>query len=286
MKKVISIFILPQEIDELEQLLVRLKKSLAKVDPQNYIIDISLGVSSYTTDWDNSVLPKQYFIDKFNSIVKLLPNVVSRASEEIKGCVSQRRHTWKTYQDCDYFIWIDSDIVFGPDTLYVLEGAMEAIYPNHPLSVISPEIVKLWDSSWDCLVNENFLSKPYGYEQTNDPYVDAGVKGDISLEEIRNRGPIPMKIAGGLFSCISKQLLDKVTIPESLGHYGWEDTLIMHYCVRKKIGTQFKVKNLVACENYKYKDHSHITKYIKTIDRREELRQQATKAAMEYLNTL
>jgi hypothetical protein len=135
MKKVISIFILPQEIDELEQLLVGLKRSLAKVDPQNYIIDISLGVSSYTTDWNNSIFPKQYFIDKFNSIVKLLPNVVSRVSEEIKGCVSQRRHTWKTYQDCDYFIWVDSDIIFDPATLYVLEEAMEAVYPNHPYRI-------------------------------------------------------------------------------------------------------------------------------------------------------
>ena len=164
MKKVISIFCLPQEIDELEQLLLRLKFAFNHVDISNYIIDISLGISDQLTDWENSTLPKQYFLDKFKVLTQQFPNVNSRTSEDILGCVSQRRYTWKTYQDCEYFIWLDTDIIFDPITLYCLEESFNSIKNQFPLSVITPEIVKVWDNTWDCLVNDKFQNKEYGYE--------------------------------------------------------------------------------------------------------------------------
>jgi len=288
MKKVISIFCLPQEIDELEQLLLRLKSAFNHVDVSNYVIDISLGISDQLTDWENSTLPKQYFLDKFETLTKLFPNIISRSSEEILGCVSQRRHTWKTYQDCDYFIWLDTDIIFDPITLYYLEESCNSLTQQYPLLVITPEIVKVWDHTWDCLVNNNFIDKDYGYEKLNDPFIDCGQKGEISLEMVMNQiiNQPPMKFAGGWFTCISKKLLDKITIPDDLGHYGWEDTLIMYACAKLGEGYQFKIKNLVVCENYKYRNNTYLTKNLKTIDRREEFRQQAFKAASKYLNSL
>ena len=35
---------------------------------------------------------------------------------------------------------------------------------------------------------------------------------------------------------------------------------------------QFKIKNLVVCENYKYRGHSHYLNSISAYDRREEFR--------------
>lgn len=288
MKTVISIFCLPQEIDELEQLLLRLKFAFNHVNISNYTIDISLGISDQLTNWEESTLPKQYFLDKFETITNLLPNIVSRTSEDILGCVSQRRYTWKTYQDCDYFIWLDTDIVFDPITLYYLEESFNSIKDQFPLSVITPEIVKVWDGTWDCLVNDKFQKEKYGYEKLNNPYADCGQHGEIFLERVLNQipGQPPMKFAGGWFTCISKVLLDKITIPDNLGHYGWEDTLIMHACARLGEGHQFKVKNLVVCENYKFRDNSYFTKYIKNIDKREEFKTIAYQGANEYLSKL
>ena len=142
MKKVISIFVLPQEIDELENLLGGLKQAFAHVTLDSYTIDISLGISDKLTDWGSSSLPRQYFLDKFDKVTNILPNIVSRTSENILGCVSQRRHTWKTYQDCDYFIWLDTDIIFDPITLYYLEQSCNSLAEQYPLSIITPEIVK------------------------------------------------------------------------------------------------------------------------------------------------
>ena len=72
-----------------------------------------------------------------------------------------------------------------------------------------------------------------------------------------------------------KKLLDRITMPDSLGQYGLEDTFIMWGSEKLRIG-QFKIKNLVVCENYKYRDNKHLSIY-KSIDRREEFKQIAIK---------
>ena len=82
-----------------------------------------------------------------------------------------------------------------------------------------------------------------------------------------------MKFAGGWFTCISKKLLDKITVPDSLGHYGLEDTFIMWGSEKLRIGQQFKIKNLVVCENYRYRNNKHLSEFILSIDRREEFKQ-------------
>ena len=72
-------------------------------------------------------------------------------------------------------------------------------------------------------------------------------------------------MVGSLVS--QKKLLDRITIPDSLGHYGLEDTFIMWGSEKLRIGQQFKIKNLVVCENYKYRDNKHLSQFI-SIDRR------------------
>ena len=40
-------------------------------------------------------------------------------------------------------------------------------------------------------------------------------------------------------------------------------------------GKQFKIRNLVVCENYRYRNNEHISELIASIDRREEFKKQA-----------
>ena len=122
------------------------------------------------------------------------------------------------------------------------------------------------------MVNENFLDKPNDYQKTNNPYKDSGIKGDISVETVVCSAPgqPTMKFAGGWFTCISKNILDKVTVPKSFGHYGLEDTFIMNSLELLKLGTQYKIKNLVVCENYKYRNNLHLTNYLASNSRKDE----------------
>ena len=49
---------------------------------------------------------------------------------------------------------------------------------------------------------------------------------------------------------------------------------------------QFKIKNLVVCENYKYRGHSHYLNNLSVYDRREEFRKIAESNFAEELKKI
>jgi hypothetical protein len=298
MKKiVITTFIMPNEIDDLERILGDLNKASKFVKGENYELYLALSVDDYLVNWNESKLDKQYFIDRFNSL-KPLTNWVSKATfnirEDIMGCTSLRRIAHKECTDATHFIWLDTDICFDERVLYYIEAGIDRIAETDDLKkyVISPECVKIWDTTWDCLVNEKFLNKEVGYCKINNPFVDSGEVGEISLETVLNNVPNQprMKFGGGWFNCLSKELLDRVPLPESMGHYGPDDTFIMWASEKLNISGeqlyQFKLKNYIVCENYIYRDRTHYDKLIKRIDRKEEFRNQANTSFSIEINNI
>ena len=257
----------------MELTLIQLGKAFQYVDSDNFILDVTLGVSPNLTLWDSSELKLDYFKDKFIILQKKCwwaKNKYFRLSEDkVQGCVSKRRQTWLDHKDVDYHIWLDTDIIFDERTLAYIDNVAQQLDDE---SIITPEIVKVWDNSWDCLVNENFIKEPIDYQKTNNPFKDSGIKGDISVENVICNWPNhpTMKFAGGWFTCISRKLLDRVTVPESFGHYGLEDTFLMYACDKLKIGTQYKIKNLVICENYLFRDNVYLTNRLASVSRKDE----------------
>jgi hypothetical protein len=248
-------------------------------------------------DWENSKLDKEYFIDRFNKLKPLTEwagKVSFHIREDIMGCTSLRRIAHKECVDATHFIWLDTDIVFDDKILFYVENSIDAIDSENITKkyVISPECVKIWDTTWDCLVNENFLNKEVGYCRINNPFIDAGQHGEIGVESLLNDvpGQPRMKFGGGWFNCLSKELLDRVPLPESMGHYGPDDTFIMW--ASEKLNQngeqiyQFKLKNYVVCENYIYRDRTHYDKLIKRIDRKEEFRNQANQSFSIEINNI
>lgn len=281
MKIVISIFSLPYEIDELENTLTQLRKASYYLSGNNeWELDVSLGLSDTLVNWKNSRIPKEYFIERFVNLAKTIDWCKGNfyvSSDDINGCVSQRRYSLNKHSDADYFIWLDTDIIFDERTLSYLESSIDATKNITPYSIITPEIVKVWDITWDCLVNENFLDKPLNYQKTNDPYKDSGIKGDISIESVDNSDSPQsrFKFAGGWMTCLSGELVRKIGVPDGLGHYGYEDTFIMIVSeLLQRSGTiniqQYKIKNLVVCENYKYRDNSFYKSFLSVNDKRQE----------------
>jgi len=295
MKKiVITTFIMPNEIDDLERLLADLNKASKHINGNNYELYLALSVDDYLVDWKQSKLDKQYFIDRFNKLKPLTEwagKTTFNVRDDIMGCTSLRRIAHKESTDATHFIWLDTDIIFDEKILFYMENAIDVI-DNVDKYVISPECVKIWDSTWDCLVNENFLTKEEGYCRINNPYKDAGEYGDVSLETVINNvpGQPRMKFGGGWFNCLSKSLLDRTPLPESMGHYGPDDTYVMW--ASEKLNQngegiyQFKLKNFIVCENYIYRDRTHYDLLIKRIDRKEQFREQANTSFSTEINKL
>ena len=296
MKIVVTIFLLPYEIDDLDRIVNQLKMGSYLLSGNNeWVMDVTLCVANDMVDWKKSSIPKSYFVDRLHSMVARADwcEASFKCSDDIKGCVSQRRTSLERYPDADYFIWLDCDIIFSERTLTFFEQAAEKLLATNPMVIITPEIVRIWDHTWDCLVNEQYKSKPLGYQKNNDPFKDAGVKGNVSLEQVHNRisGQPRFKIAGGWFTCISGKLLSRLGIPVSFGHYGLEDTFVM-LAAEKIIKMtdakveQYKLKNLLVCENYKYRGHEYLDKHLSMINRKEEFRKVASDAFNSELSRI
>jgi hypothetical protein len=298
MKKiVITTFIMPNEIDDLERILGDLNKAAKYIDGKNYEFYLALSVDDYLVNWNESKLDKQYFIDRFNRL-RTLTDWASKATfnirEDIMGCTSLRRIAHNECTDATHFIWLDTDICFDDKVLFYIENSIDVIDAEKITNkyVISPECVKIWDTTWDCLVNETFLNKEVGYCKINNPFVDAGQYGEVGIETLLNNvpGQPQMKFGGGWFNCLSKALLDRTPLPESMGHYGPDDTFVMW--ASEKLNQngeqiyQFKLKNYVVCENYIYRDRTHYDKLIKRIDRKEQFRNQANSSFSIEINKI
>lgn len=277
----IVIWISPTDIDDLEKTLNRLnigKDYLPKKLCNDIKFNIVMCVSDEIIDWEKSNVTIEEVTEKFLGL-KSLTNWASpgifETTTTINGCTSMRRLA--SYSDSKYYIWLDTDIIFHPTTLAHSINSIEILeYHNDITKFVSiPEIVRQWDSTWDCLVNERFINKPIGYQATNNPHVDASIYDDPTLEEVRNNviGQPYMKFGGGWFALISKELMKVIPFPENYGHYGLDDTYLMWGAELLKDDNikQFKIKNVVVCENY----FDRMTTYkgqIQFIDKREEFK--------------
>jgi len=281
MKIKIGIFVLPQEIDQYEEVAKQLKLCSLFLDELEVEMDVVLSLSSELTEWDKCVIPKQYFEDKFDKVNRLFDWVtpsskfVASTDDKILGCVSHRREAWKSAtDDTEAIMFIDCDMVFDMYALYEMEAALTTISKQYELYVITPQIVRIWDNTWDVLVNSHYIDKDHHFHKTADVY---RVVNTVPSKFDENRGVYEIttfKFAGGWLTLLSKKLLDHVGIPEELGHYGVEDTLIMACAsLMRSSGervSQFVVEGMVVCENYHYRDNSYLTKHLSPIDKREE----------------
>ena len=265
----IIIHILPQEIDQLEQTLISLKKCSVYTNKE-YLVEVVLN--NNLTRWEKSTFPQHFFINKLSKLEKLTKswaktNFWVSENGESMGCTDPRRKC--TQYDTEATIWLDVDIIFSDTILGHLESAINSIEKDY--YVITPETTRLWDNTWDVITNQEALEEEANHKNyfNRDPYTTTGLKGEVSLKPINQ-----FKWAGGWFTCISSKLVEKVKIPDEMGPYYQDDTFLMVcFAHLTRLGlldvSQYVITNEVIIENNLYRSNPY-REYLHSIDKREE----------------
>jgi len=147
---------------------------------------------------------------------------------------------------------------------------------EEPYYIISPQTVRMWDSSWDMLVNQKYIDTPADMEiyHNIDPFkpISDPIE-DISVVPINQ-----FKFGGGWFNLLSTKLLKLTDIPDSFGPYGIDDLYVMICCdLMKQKGynvQQYVLKGEIVTENFKYRWNPY-KNYLYLIDKQNEYRKQA-----------
>jgi hypothetical protein len=268
---VFSVFIFPWEIDGLERILSDLKQASCFLSNDvKYTLSVTMDVSDSRINWQDSKIPKQFFIDKFENLKPLCnwcdAEFDTNQSLDCFGSAGKRRKDSVKYKDkCDLFVWLDPDMYFPMHILQVLEVAIGQISDKN--YIITPELIRYWDNSWDIITNKKYLREPHNHRDYFDMYSVNQVAQELDAPYIEK---IPsIKFGGGWFTCISHDLLQLSTVPDFIGPYGPDDTWLTTFALnhRPSKSCQYVMRNIVVTEiGKKYIVDNHYKKYLKLND--------------------
>jgi hypothetical protein len=291
MKGIITIFAMPQELEDLALTLNMLKRNSVFRDRNvDYKVEITMCLSDELTNWEESSLPKDYIWQRTAELCKKYLGwceyeLKIETESDILGCVSQRRYSLKNNPDADFFIWLDCDFIFKDTTLFYITSAYQMVNEaGLDNIVVTPQFVRQWDTTWDVIVNESFWNKQLDYELISDVYEDTIPQ----LENVNVKELETFKFAGGWFTLISAELLKKIGVPDSLGHYGLEDTFVIECAkIMKSKGepvSQFIIENLIIGESYIHRPNETIKSFISSKNRKAEFTKIANDSFANELN--
>lgn len=280
----IVIHVLPHEIDRLEEILIRLKYNSIHLENDRILVDVLLNTN--LVDWNSSNIPKSFFIDKFIQLEQLTKTWADTKFEinedgSIQGCVSHRRKSFNETK-AEALLILDTDIYFSETLLYYVVNAVKTLSKESLYYILTPQTTPMWDNSWDLIVNDEFKNDGVFFRE-RDPYKYAQrLSNDINVKPITE-----FKFGGGWATVISAPLAKKIKIPESLGHYGLEDTFIM-YCsyIMRKHGlnvVQYILENEIIVEDHLYRFNPY-KNYLTLINKQEEFKKTANKNFQNELN--
>ena len=174
---------MPWEIDHLFLLQHQLKRSSYYLENKdNFEMDVVLNLSDKLIDWNNSKLDKQFFIEKYKSTQYLTDWANCRYSiyndSEMYGHLDLMRECIEDDIKCDGYMSIVPDVHFHETLLYYMFRSMDLIKDDYYW--VTPQITKLWDNSWDVLVNGDYINISYENHRDIDTYdVEKSVRNKI-----------------------------------------------------------------------------------------------------------
>jgi hypothetical protein len=219
----IKIHYMPWEVDYALLQFMQLKKSSQHLSADDKIsFHIGLNLSNYIIDWDNSKLPKEYFKNKFNALLKMLDwaevNVTIYEGDELWGHLDLEKK--QIDSKTNYYMSLCPDMWFHEHALfYIIESAKQI---KNKYFLITPQISKVGDADWDEITNPKYMDIPYSdYLKTDIFDIDYDRKN--SNEEISLYPTQKPKFAGW-FDLYSKSFYEELCpfLDEWTGYGPWD----------------------------------------------------------------
>ena len=265
----IKYHLMPWEIDYALLSFTQLKKAHQHLSSEDKIfIDVALNLSSYIINWNESKLPKEFFINKFNTLLSLLDwatvQPIIYDGDELWGHLDLEKKQIESH--IDYYIGICPDMWFHEHLLYYLIESAKQVKDKY--FIITPEIHKLWDHTWDELVNKNYQNIPY--DQWNKSNIFEIQQLANTLDEPYLRKANNFKWAGW-FDVYSKSLIEElIPIPDEWKGYGpWDffGMLVSNIAVSNGIAVnEYILQNQIIFEYHPDKDDkSNFADYYKNL---------------------
>ena len=230
-KTLVCIHIMPNEIEMFQKFMIQYRKALMYCKDYEVYIKATLNLNPKLTDWDSSELKPQWFIDKFTKAMQGVRSYIQIVIDDsIWGTTQQKYEVIKL--DYDQFIFVDPDISIHPQQLKMQLIAAEQL--SGPF-VLSPNIPRWWDSSWDVLVHPDFKNAELGQFKLKETFKNTFTQNpkEVGLKLINQ-----FKFGCGMHTLYSKEFWNLIGIPKEFGGYGSEDTFAM---VASGIAKQFGI---------------------------------------------
>lgn len=215
----------------------------------NVIIESCLNLNKNITHYTDSEI---YLVQKFRDInktstIKIEETITSNTL--FCGVNEHRRHCINKSSVDDLLIFLDTDIHFNEQLLDQIIESSNDLLRSNKYFILTPQTVRLWDTSWDCIVNEKFKNKNLNYhKEINIRELVKSTYGSINIEKNKK-----FKWAGGWFTSITANLAKLINIPVSFIGYGPDDTYMMYCCnylKKKQIEvTQYIQTGYIVCED-------------------------------------
>jgi hypothetical protein len=232
---------MPWDIDYALLMAIQLKKSKYYLPKDvNITIDLELNLTSYLYNWNESKIPKDYFVDKFNTILLLLNdyklNTFIYDGDQKYGHLDHQKKIISP--ETEYYIGICPDIYFSEYVLtYVIEAAKQI---ENKYFVITPQIHKVGDSDWDRIVNPKYLNVPYSDYLKVDIF-DIRFNNKNDGQEIKLQ-TIPKSKFAGWMDLYNKAFYEELCpVQDDWSGYGpWDhySMIISDYCKHKGVDYQ------------------------------------------------
>ena len=233
--------IMPWDIDYALLMAIQLKKSKYYLSKDvNITIDLELNLTSYLYNWEESKIPKDYFIDKFNTLLLLLGdykvNTFIYEGNELYGHFDHQKKFISP--DTDYYMGICPDVYFSEYALtYLIESAKQI---TNKYFVITPQVHKVGDDDWDRIVDPKYLDVPYSDYLKVDIF-DIRYNNKIDNQE-RYLEPLHKSKFAGWFDLYSKSFYEELCpVQKEWNGYGpWDyySMVITDYCKSKGVDAQ------------------------------------------------
>lgn len=243
--------LMPWELDYALLSFTQLKKSKYYLSNEDEVfIDSTLNLSSYIINWEESKIPKEFFINKFKSLQPLLKDYNCRFKiydgDQLYGGLNT---TFESTEDhIDYYMIMNPDMYFSETLLHYLIESSKHI--KNEYFTVTPQIPKLWDETWDPISHPNFSNVKYEDWNNLDVF-------DIryflkNLNEDINLTPLDIHKWAGWFDLYNKKTWEEFYSVDGWNGYGPNDLysmLLSQYAKSQGLDfQQYILENQMVCE--------------------------------------